>query len=371
MSAPLLSASLIVRNEERFLEGCLRSLADRADEIVVVDTGSTDRSREIAADLGARVVDHPWADDFSAARNAAIDAARGAWILYIDADERIVEFDQPAIHAQLADPSYACYRVLFRPVTGLTRYREYRLFRNHPEIRFRGVIHESLLPALHEYRARTGLLIGDSPLALDHLGYDGDQSHKHARNLRLLRARLEHDPDHVYSLDHLGNTLRGMGDDSGAEAAWRRAIDVVRATGPRAASDSLPWAHLAEFLLGQKQDAAALLDEGRRLFPENHSLTWLRARGHIEMGEHEAAMPLLEALMRIDVDALADGSLAFDRGIFGVHAHAALGLCTFKLGRYAESAQHYARAEALDPDSVEIRSKRMLAEIKARPQPQG
>src|SRR5688500_10397342 len=85
LSTPLLSASLIVRNEERFLEACLRSLAGRADEIVVVDTGSTDRSRDIARDLGARVLDHEWADDFSAARNAAIDAARGAWILYIDA----------------------------------------------------------------------------------------------------------------------------------------------------------------------------------------------------------------------------------------------------------------------------------------------
>lgn len=371
MSALLLSASLIVRNEERFLEGCLRSLAGRADEIVVVDTGSTDRSREIAADLGARVIEHEWRDDFSAARNAAIDAARGAWILYIDADERVVEFDRTAIHAQLADARYACYRVLFRPVTGLTRYREYRLFRNHPAIRFRGVIHETLLPALHELTARTGLQIGDSPLALDHLGYDGDQSHKHERNLRLLRARLERDPEHVYSLDHLATTLLGVGDSAGAEDAWRRAIDIVRAKGGRMASDSLPWAHLGEFLLNRKRDAAALLDEGCRLFPRDHSLTWLRARSLIEAGEHAAAMPLLDALTRIDVDALADGSLAFDRGIFGVHSHAALGLCAFRLGRYTESAQHYGRAEALAPDSLEYRSKRMLAEIRARSQAQG
>jgi glycosyltransferase involved in cell wall biosynthesis len=291
LSDPLLSASLIVRNEERFLEGCLRSLAGRADEIVVVDTGSTDRSREIAGDLGARLVDHEWADDFAAARNAAIDAARGAWILYIDADERVIEFDHDAVLPQLADPMHACYRVLFRPAAGLTRYREYRLFRNHPELRFRGVIHESLLPALGEHCARTGLLVGDSPLALDHLGYDGDQSHKHERNLPLLRARLERDPAHVYSWDHLGNTLLGLGDEAGAEAAWRRAIDIVRATGRREASDSLSWLHLAQFLHDRKRDAPALLEEGCHLFPENHSLTCLRAHSLVKAGEHAAAMP--------------------------------------------------------------------------------
>jgi len=366
MPSPLLCASLIVRNEERFLEGCLQSLAGRADEIVVVDTGSTDRSREIAGDMGARVVDHEWADDFAAARNAAIDAARGAWILYIDADERLVEFDHDAVLPQLNDPMHVCYRVLFRPALGLTRYREYRLFRNHPDLRFRGTIHESLLPALHELCARTWLLVGDSPVALDHLGYEGDQRHKHERNLPLLRARLERDPAHVYSWDHLGATLLGLGDEAGAEAAWQRAIDIVRITHKRTASDSLPWLHLAQYLLDRKRCAVTLLEEGCRLFPENHSLTWLRAKSLVDTGEHAAAMPLFEALSRIDPDGLANGSLAFNRAMFGAQAHAALGLCAFRLGRFAESAEHYARAEAFEPNSLEIRSKRMLAQIRAR-----
>jgi tetratricopeptide (TPR) repeat protein len=261
---------------------------------------------------------------------------------------------------------HICYRVLFRPATGMTRYREYRLFRNHPELRFRGVIHESLLPALDEVCSRTGLRVGDSPLALDHLGYDGDQSHKHERNLPLLRARLERDPTHVYSWDHLGSTLLGLGDEAGAEAAWRRAIEVVRPMRKRMATDSLPWLHLAQFLLDRKLDAVAVLEDGCRLFPENHSLTWLRARSLVDAGDHAAAIPLFERLSRIDADRLASGSLAFSRTIFGASAHAALGLCAFRLGRFAESVEHYARAEALDPQSLEIRSKRMFSEIRAR-----
>jgi tetratricopeptide (TPR) repeat protein len=366
LSGPLLTATLIVRDEERFLEGCLQSLSGCVDEIVVVDTGSTDRSREIALSFGARVIDHAWADDFAVARNAAIDAARGEWILYIDADERIVAFDHDAVRPQLADRHYACYRVLFRPAAGLTRYREYRLFRNHPELRFRGLIHESLLPALDILCARTRLRIGESPIALDHLGYDGDQRAKHERNLPLLRARLVRDPGHIYSLDHLGTTLLGLGDEAGAEAAWRRAVDIVRAANGRAASDGLPWFHLASFLVERQRDAEALLAEGCRAFPDNHSLTWLRARGLVAKGDFGAAMPLYDALTRVDVEALSAGSLAFDRAIFGAGAHAALGLCTFRLGRFTESAAHYARAEALAPDSLEFRSKRMLAEIQAR-----
>lgn len=93
----LLSAALIVRNEERFLEACLRSLHGRVDEIVMVDTGSTDRSPRIAADLGARVVHRAWGDDFAFARNASFEAARGNWVLYIDADEQVAAFDDGAL----------------------------------------------------------------------------------------------------------------------------------------------------------------------------------------------------------------------------------------------------------------------------------
>src|SRR5262249_11994179 len=143
-------------------------------------------------------------------------------------------------------------------------------------------------------------------------------------------------------------------------------IDVVRGTGGRAPSDGLPWFHLATFLVDRGRDARALLAEACDAFPDNHSLTWLRARSLVAAGEFTAAMALFEALSRIDVEALSAGSLAFDPLIFGAGAHAALGLCAFRLGRFDESATHYARAEALAPGNLEFRSKRMLAEIEAR-----
>src|SRR6266567_8071044 len=85
------SLCLMVRNEEAALPGCLQSAADLVNEIIVVDTSSTDRTKEIAGSFGAKVFDFPWVDDFAAARNECIRHATGEWIFWMDADERINE----------------------------------------------------------------------------------------------------------------------------------------------------------------------------------------------------------------------------------------------------------------------------------------
>jgi hypothetical protein len=89
----------------------------------------------------------------------------------------------------------------------------------------------------------------------------------------------------------------------------------------------------------------------------------------MEAGDFTGAMPLFARFAAIDANDLAGGQLAFDASIFGAQAHAALGLCEFRLGRFAESAAHYARAGALAPGDLEIRTKRMLAEARARSRP--
>jgi tetratricopeptide (TPR) repeat protein len=365
VSRPLLSAALIVRDEERYLEACLRSLVGRVDEIVVVDTGSVDASRDIARSLGARLLERAWTGDFAAARNASVDAARGAWVLYIDADETLVAFDRAEVEHDLAEPRHAAYTVLFRPGAGYTRYREYRLFRNRPDLRFKGIIHESLIPALDALRAREGLAVGQSAIALDHHGYGPHASHKPARDIPLLRERLRAEPRHVYSWAHLGCSLLASADEAGAEDAWRRGIDVVRGLAAPTLADSQPHMHLARLLLDRKRNADEVLDEGRRLFPTNHALTWLAARRLVEAGDYTGAIPLFATLAAIDPETLDTDALAYDASIFGANAHAALGLCAFRLGRFAESAAHYARAEALAPDDAAIRAKRMFAAARA------
>ena len=93
------SLCLMVRNEAEALPGCLQSVAGIANEIIVVDTGSTDRTKEVAKGFGAKVFDFPWCDDFAAARNECIRHATGEWIFWLDADERIDETNRHKLKA--------------------------------------------------------------------------------------------------------------------------------------------------------------------------------------------------------------------------------------------------------------------------------
>lgn len=363
MAEPLLSATLIVRDEERFLEGCLASLDGLVDETVVVDTGSTDRTVEVARECGARLGAFPWCGDFATARNHALDLARGRWILYIDADERVVG-GREATRERLEEPDLLGLTVRFRPVTGFTCYRENRLFRRHPRLRFRGVIHESHVPALGEL-VREGLgRTGSSPLCIDHLGYDGDLSHKHARNLPLLRERLERDPDHVFSWAHLGTTLEALGRPDEALATWRQGVETVRRRGWSSAMDALPFLALLARLAPEGREFRQLLEEAERRFREVPEVRWARARQRMAEERFEEALPELRKIAGVDPNAYENPLLAHDQRLFRVAAPEALGLCLFRLGRYRESARWWAAAEAAEP-SVERRTKRRLAEARA------
>jgi tetratricopeptide (TPR) repeat protein len=360
---PRVTAALIVRDEARHLGACLDSLRPHVDEIVVADTGSTDGSPGIARDRGARVVEHRWRGDFAAARNAALDQANGEWILYIDADERVVAWPAPALAPLLDDSSVLACTVLFRPQSGFTRYREHRLFRRRPDVRFRGVIHESILSPLRDACAREGGRVAPSDVALDHLGYDGDLAAKHRRNRPLLEARLAAEPGHVYSRDHLARTLLALGDEAGAELAWRTAVASACTLAAHEPGDALPFLHFASFLLDRGRDAREILDEGRRRFPDDPALAWLDARERLESGDPRGALPIFAALADVDPATLCM-ERAYDTSIFGANAHAAAALCAFRLGRYGESAERYARAEALAPGRAEFRVKRQLAQAR-------
>jgi tetratricopeptide (TPR) repeat protein len=361
-----LTAALIVRDEAVVLEDCLRSIRGVADEIVVVDTGSADDSIQVAERHGARVFEVAWRGDFAAARNEALGHARGQFVLYIDADERLGPVDRAYVDGLLADDSVTCYTVLFRPQRGYTRYREYRIWRNHPRIRFRGVIHETMLPAIREVAAQDGGRIADTELAIDHVGYEGDQQRKHRRNLPLLRARVEADPAHVFSWHHLGRALAGLGDADGAAAAWRRGIEVVRAQASPSPADSLLYGSLLRQQLDAGQLDEALVNEARARFPGNHLIAWLHGRRLMAAGRLVEAIETFEQLTAIDPRTFLDPAIAYDERIFGVWAFDALGLCCWRLGCYAESASWYARAEAAAPADGQYRAKRRLAEARLR-----
>ena len=143
----------------------------------------------IAESHGARVLHQPWGGDFSAPRNLGLDHARGEWILYIDADERVAPLDRAELEATLGSSPATALRVLLSPRVNATPYYEYRLWRNDPRVRFDGVMHEQVVDAIHAAAGEDGRPIADWPgLRLEHVGYEGDQTRKHERNLPAARG---------------------------------------------------------------------------------------------------------------------------------------------------------------------------------------
>jgi hypothetical protein len=253
--------------------------------------------------------------------------------------ERVAPVPAAERETLLADASVVAYTVRFRPRTGFTRYREYRIFRNDPRIRFRGVIHETMLPGIRAVAAADGLRIAPSTVTIDHLGYDGDQRRTRLRDIPLLRVRLADDPDHVYSWNHLAQALDDLGNSAGARAAWLRGIEVARRRPEASALDSLPYLALIQHEMTRGEDVTTLLDEAVARFPENHLVSWMRGRALMRRGRDAEALPILAALVEVDAETLVEDRLAYDARIFGVWATASLALCCFRLGRYEASAR--------------------------------
>jgi tetratricopeptide (TPR) repeat protein len=365
MAAPLLTAALIVRDEARQLDGCLASLNGVVDEVVVVDTGSRDESVDVARAHGARVHHEPWQGDFSRARNAGLERTAGQWILYIDADERLRPTAREDVEALLAGSDAVAFRVLLHPHSGWTAYREYRLWRNDPRIRFHGIIHEKVVPAIEAVAAAEGRPIRDCALALDHLGYEGDQRRKHRRNLPLLRAELARDPRSIFNWCHLGAVLQALGETDEAERALVRAVELARAQPPGVEHGSLAYADLVRLRHERGDDVSELLTEALGRYPENWLLVWIKARSEIAAGRHEDALLWLDRLLHVDVAGLPDVGAAYDARLFGEFAHESRGLCLFRLGRYDEAAAAYAAAARSNPASLEHETRRRLAEARA------
>jgi tetratricopeptide (TPR) repeat protein len=352
---------MIIRNEEHHLVDCLESIREIVDEIVIVDTGSTDQGKTIAESFGARVFDFTWCNDFAAARNESLRHSRGQWILYIDADERVRNTDRTVVEKCLTDHEKVAYTVRFRPYLEFTAYREFRLFRNDPRIRFNGHIHETILPSLNAVSAEDATTIGHCDLTVEHVGYEGSQDHKHNRNLPLLKEQLKEDPKSVYCWWHLGWVLKGLGDEDGAEGAWQSAIKVIREKQRRDMADSLPYADLARLWLNNGKDVKALVQEALKLFPNQYLLMWIEAQTKIIDGKLEEAIFIFKHLISVDAQRVEADRLAYDERIFGVFSYEPLANCCFKIGRYEDAAFYYELCASTDPHNFEYKIKHQLA----------
>jgi tetratricopeptide (TPR) repeat protein len=364
-AGPLVTAALIVRDEAINLGPCLESLEGLVDEIVVVDTGSVDESPAIAAGYGARVVHHLWRDDFAEARNVSLDEARGQWILYVDADERIVEGDRGYLETLLTNATEVAFRVLLKPTLDSTPYREYRLWRHDPRIRFEGVIHERVVSAIHRVAKGEGRGVGLADVMIQHVGYEGDQTAKHRRNLPLLRRRLASEPGDLFVWNHLARVLEGLGEGDEAERVLERAVEVAGAKPRVDRFGVLAYADLIRRRRQRGAEVAALLAEARAAYPTNCLLLYLDGLDLIERGAYEDAIDRFDRILSVDPTMLPADSPSYDERLFGELSHEGRAFALFKVGRYAEAADSYGAAASLVPSNPAYPVKQQLAQARA------
>lgn len=258
---PRLSVCMIVKNEERFLGQCLASVKGIADELIVIDTGSTDRTVEIAREHGAQVGFFEWCNDFAAARNASIAPAKGDWILFLDADEELSQTDKGHLSALLDSDNVALIRLpLINTHQGeVSKSILPRLFRNIPSIQFQGCVHEGVYTALLKVSKEWQMEISVGDLLILHHGYTAEvisERNKVQRNYELLVKALKERPNEAYFYLQLGLELRRMERFAESFDAYAKALNLAETQPNQTITDEVRETLLTQysgFLLADKQ----------------------------------------------------------------------------------------------------------------------
>ncbi len=226
-----LSACLIVKNEEKLLEGCLESIKDIVDEIIVVDTGSNDGTIEIAKKYGARIFDYPWDGSFANARNYSIRQAACDWILLPDADERFIAEDKDKLFQFLRNEELdGAFFTIYNYVgegggTNYTLHNAFRLLRNNGLYEFWGEIHEQITRPDGNFQSNKFTVLN---VRIKHLGYLDQvvaEKDKRKRNIPLLQKQLEDDPHNPFTLFNLGNEYMALKEYEKAYELYKESMD--------------------------------------------------------------------------------------------------------------------------------------------------
>jgi hypothetical protein len=288
-----LSLTMIVKNEAATLGRCLASVRDIVDEIVVVDTGSSDNTKDIARQYGARVFDFPWCDNFAAARNESIRQATGQWLLWLDADEYFDDANRAKLRdllANLGDDNTAyvmkCVCVSGQVSNTATHVDHVRLFRSHPALRWDYRVHEQILPALQ----RAGHAVRFTNIAITHTGYTDPtlRYKKLERNLRLLHLDLAERPNDAFTLFNLGWAFADLGRIAEAIPLLQRSLQYSHnadSITPKLYSLLTQCHHR----LGQFEQAWAVCQAGQVRHPEDAELLFLKGQLCRQRGDRAGA----------------------------------------------------------------------------------
>jgi glycosyltransferase involved in cell wall biosynthesis len=365
-TTPTLSLCMIVKDEEKNLPECLESVKDVVDEIIVVDTGSIDRTANIAQSFGAQVYHFKWCDDFAAARNESLRHATGDYILWLDADDRIEKSEAKRLEElkkrlpKAKDRAYALE--LQSPRGGTVEDVSYqtRIFPNLPGVCFEGIIHEQVGFSLQ----RLGIPFECVPIKVTHYGYSDYKQlpEKAARNLSLLLRQSEKNPSDYVNQFHLAETYGVLGNKSKALEHFKK---VIYETNCR---DENPYILLAAYLELAKiyrgmclyTTAQQILNEASQLYPDSSLVKFYLGELYFYMNNYEDALKELSHVKEDELDLFV---IPIPKKAIGYLLHCYKAKCYQLLGDQERSSQlldnlervreEYEKALQYNPDAVE------------------
>jgi glycosyltransferase involved in cell wall biosynthesis len=349
-----LSLCLITRDEEDFLPNCLASVQGVVEEIAIVDTGSKDRTVEIARRLGAVVRSLTWTDDFAAARNASLDMATGEWILVLDADEELHRDDRARLRSLLTGREAEAYLVQILNYIGEPSHPDVeisaslRLFRNRKEYRFSGVLHEQVGENI--LKVRPGTNFASSGLRIHHYGYLSGlrRSESGQRNLNLALAQVEKSPNDAFVRFNLG--VEYMRFDRYADALPH--LELARTLMPRGAMwgcKLVKTVVLCLMKLDRWDEAMTLVETGLAEYPDFTDLVYQEGVVHQHQGRLARAAGCFYQCVAMGPPPVPPYG-AVEEGLATFKAHYGLGQVYEAMGRQHQAVKAYQDAFAGHPN---------------------
>ena len=338
-----LSLCMIVRDNEDTIEACLDSIYPCVDEIIIIDTGSKDRTIEICRRFGARIFEFPWCDDFSAARNVSLQHARGEWIFWMDSDDIITEEQGRKLRALAYGPhqddlfGYVMQVHCKSSEPGqMTVVDHVKLFRNRAELRFEHRIHEQILPSIR----RAGGNVAFTDIFVVHSGSDPTptiREIKLERDFRILAKELVDRPDHPFVLFNLGMTHDDAGNYENAIEFLQRCIDV---SGDGESQLAKAYSLLVNSLqrLSRTEEAITTASTALALYPGDKELLFRRGNIFLETNRFEDAVQDFQKLLAEQLDRTFR---SFDPSIVGYKAHHSLAIAYQQLQHTDEATREW------------------------------
>lgn len=301
MAETTVSLCLIVKNESNLLRHCINSAKHVVQEIVVVDTGSTDDTLQIATEVGAKTFFHPWNGNFSEARNFALLQATGQWILVLDADEVLAPVEAASFKTLLCNDQVEGYFLTIHSYQGngkeLMEDHVVRLFRNKSSYRFSGAIHEQVAASILQVNEGKGL--HTCPLLIEHYGYLAEElqrKDKFSRNTSIILRELEKTPSDPFLLYCLALEYYQRGLIEKGFKCLAEAIPGLQGSEGYFA-DVIVAAANGLLNLGLYKELNEFVEKYLKILPESQSLLICRGLGHMQAQEYQlAAEDLLQSL---------------------------------------------------------------------------